>query len=169
MNARALNIDEVYARGTMRAVKRAILSFAIALVVATAFAANFASDEQALRKLERELALATYMGDADWFRVHLSDDYVLITAGGVIKTKVELVAEAEKGVKMEPYEPTEVSIRARGGTAIVSGRILQKSTVNGERITADLRYVNLWIRSDGGWFAVSGQLSPVSIKHEKIK
>jgi hypothetical protein len=167
--ARALNIAEVYPRGTMRAVKRTILSLAIILVVASAFAANFASDEQALRKLDRDMALATYMGEGDWFRIHLSDDYVLITASGVVKTKAELIAEADKGVKMDPFEPTDVTIRAHGGTAIVSGRMLQKYTANGERVTADLRYSDVWIKTDNGWFAVSGQVSPVSIKRERIK
>jgi hypothetical protein len=149
--------------------KRAILFFFVLFAVSS-FAANFGNDEQTLRKLDRDMALATYMGNADWFRLHLSDDYVLITGTGAVKTKAELIEEMKKGgVQMQPYEPAEVTIRPHGNTVVVSGRILQKYIANGERVTADLRYSDVWIRTEEGWYNVSSQHSPVSIKRERIK
>lgn len=150
--------------------KRTFLTLLAFLLALSAIGANFASDEQTLRAFDRELAIATYLGNANWFRTHLADDYVLITSSGVMKTKDQLIAQLEKhDPKLEPYEPTEVTIRAHGSTAIVSGRILQKYTAAGERVIADLRYSDVWIRTDEGWFNISGQVSPVSIKREKIK
>lgn len=152
--------------------KRTILSLFLCLFVSSSFGANFGSDEQALRRLNREQALAMYMGDPAWFRIHVSDDYVLVTENGVEKTKAELVRELEKlekSVVMSPYEPTDVTIRAHGGTAIVTGRILQKYTEGGERVIADLRFSDIWIKTDNGWFGVYSQLTPVSIKREKVK
>jgi hypothetical protein len=154
----------------MRAVKRTIIFLLLASFAACAFGADFRSDDQDLRRLEREQAVATYKSDAAWFRNHLSDDYVLITGTGAAKTKAELIAELEKGLVMEPYEPTEITIRNHDDDlAIVSGRILQKSTVNGERVTADLRFSDVWIKTDAGWYCVSGQQSPLFIRKEKIK
>src|SRR5258706_12167989 len=115
--AKALSIPEVYPRGTMRAVKRTIIVLLLGFLATSAFGASFLSDEQALRRLEREQAVATYDGDAGWFRNHVSDDYVLITGSGVVKTKAQLIAELEKGVVMEPYEPTEVTVRAHDDVA----------------------------------------------------
>jgi len=150
--------------------KRTLLFFAISIIAVTTFAANFGGDEQVLRKLDRELVIATYMRDVAWFRQHLSTDYVLITGSGTAKTKAELIAELEKtDLKIEPYEPTEVSVRLYEDTAVVSGRILQKYTAGGERVTADLRYSDLWLKSPDGWINVSGQASPISIKRQKVK
>jgi hypothetical protein len=153
----------------MRAVKRMTVVLLLGFLATSAFGASFLSDEQALRRLEREQAVATYEGDAGWFRVHTSDDYVLITGSGAVKTKAQLIAELEKGVVMEPYEPTDVTVRAHDTIAIISGRILRKSVENGERVTADLRFSDVWIKTDHGWFCVSGQFSPVSIKRERVK
>lgn len=160
----------VYPRGTMPDMKRTLLVVVISLLAVTAFAASFGGDEQALRKLNRELALATYMRDVTWLRQHLSDDYVLITGSGATKTKAELIAQLDKDdLRMEPYEPTEVTVRMHGDTAVVSGRIVQKYRAGGERVIADLRYSDVWIKTPDGWYNVSGQASPVSIKREKVK
>jgi hypothetical protein len=153
----------------MRAVKRTIASLLLGFMAVAAFGANFLSDEQALQRLEREQTIATYMSDANWFRTHVSDDYTYITSSGVVKTKAQVVAELEKGVTMEPYEATEMTIHAHDGVAIVSGRILQKTTAHGERVIADLRFSNVWIKTDNAWYCVSGQVSPVSIKRERTK
>ena len=153
----------------MRAVKRTIIVLLLGFLATSASGASFLSEEQALRRLEREQAVATYEGNAGWFSVHVSDDYVLITGSGAVRTKAQLIAEIEKGVVMEPYEPTDITVRARDTIAIISGRILRKTTGNGERITADLRFSDVWIKTDHGWLCVSGQFSPVSIKRERVK
>lgn len=154
----------------MTVVKRTIIFLILFAAAASAFAANFGSDEQTMRMLDRELAIATYTADINWFRLHLADDYVLITASGATTTKAQLIEQLKaSSFKMELYEPTEVAVRAYGSTVIVSGRMLQKYTSSGERVTADLRYSNVWIKTEDGWFNISGQLSPVSIKTEKIK
>ena len=151
-------------------VRRPVLFLGILLVAVAGVAASFGGDELALRKLDRELVVATYMRDVAWFRQHLSTDYVLITGSGTAKTKAELIAELEKSdVKIEPYEPAEVSVRLYEDTAVVSGRILQKYTAGGERVTADLRYSDIWLKTPDGWINVSGQASPISIKREKLK
>jgi hypothetical protein len=151
-------------------VKKTILSLLIVLFASSAFAASFASDEQALRKLDREQAIATYMTDAEWFRLHLSDDYVRITSSGALQTKQELIESMKHSkVEWEPYETSDVRIQAHGSTAIVSGRIVQKYTDGHERTVAELRYSDVWIRSSEGWFNVSSTISPIAIKHERKK
>ena len=60
--ARALSIPGVYLRGTMPGVKRTIISLLLGFIVTSAFGASFASDEQALRRLEREQAVAMTTG-----------------------------------------------------------------------------------------------------------
>jgi ketosteroid isomerase-like protein len=150
--------------------KNVILSLCIAAIAASAAAANFASDEQALRRLDREMAIATYMADANWFRIHLSDDYVRTTSTGELQTKAELVESMKKrGSYIEPYEASDVRIRAHGSTAIVTGRIAQRYKEAGEQVVAELRYNDVWIKTDEGWFNISSQVSPIAIKRERAK
>ncbi|HXH91753.1 MAG TPA: nuclear transport factor 2 family protein [Thermoanaerobaculia bacterium] len=150
--------------------KRALITAALGFLAFSAVAANFASDEQALRRLDREMAVATYMADAEWFRTHLSDDYVRITSTGELQTKVELIALMKKqGTYIEPYETSDVQIHAHGSTAILTGRIVQRYGEAGERVVAELRYSDVWIKTEEGWFNISGQVSPVAIKRERLK
>ena len=149
---------------------KAILSFCIAVIASSASAASFASDEQAIRKLDREMAVATYMADAEWFRLHLSDDYVRITSSGELQTKAELIESMKKrGTYIEPYETGDVRIHAYGSTVIVTGRIVQRHKEAGERVVAELRYSDVWIKTEEGWFNISGQVSPIAIKRERLK
>jgi ketosteroid isomerase-like protein len=151
-------------------VKKAILSLCIAVIASAAAGANFASDEQALRRLDRQMAIATYMADANWFRIHLSDDYVRITSTGELQTKAALVESIKKrGTYIEPYEASDVRIRAHGSTAIVTGRIVQRYKEAGDQVIAELRYNDVWIKTDEGWLNISSQVSPIAIKRERVK
>jgi ketosteroid isomerase-like protein len=150
--------------------RHALLAAAVAFLAFSVSAANFASDEQTIRKLDREMAIATYMADADWFRIHLSDDYVRITSSGELQTKAELIESMKKrGAYIEPYETSDVRIHAHGSTAIVTGHIVQRYREAGERVVAELRYSDVWIKTDEGWFNISSQVSPIAIKRERPK
>jgi ketosteroid isomerase-like protein len=150
--------------------RRALLAAALGLLAFSSSAANFASDEQAIRRLDREMAIATYMADAEWFRIHLSDDYVRITSSGELQTKTELIEWMKKrGTYLEPYETSDVRIHAHGSTAIVTGHIVQRYKVAGARFIAELRYSDVWIKTNEGWFNISSQVSPIAIKRERAK
>ena len=150
--------------------KKALISLCIVLIASSTVAAGFPSDEQILRNLDRELAVATYSADANWFRLHLADDCLLITSTGELQTKAGLIDKlARDKMKMEPYDASDVQIHAYGGTAIVTGRIIQKYTAEGDRVIAVLRYSDVWLKTAEGWFNISGQLTPISIKREHIK
>ena len=129
-----------------------------------------ADDLADLRRLDRELVVATYTKDAAWFTKNMSDDYVLITSTGKAKTRAALISElATPGLEMQPYEPSEVNVRLFGDTAVITGRIVQKYVYQDDRVEADLRYTDVWIRTGGAWKNVAGQASAISIKKESTK
>ena len=109
------------------------------------------------------------MPNIDWFRAHVTDDYVLITSTGAMKTKADIIDQLSKGVKMEPYEPADVEIHAHGSTALISARLVRHYPEGKERVTAELRYLGVWIKTEGGWMNISGQESTISIKREAVK
>ncbi len=116
-----------------------------------------------IRRLDNEITVATWTGDAVWFEENLAEDYVLITPGGSMRNKRDVIRElATPGLKMEPYEPREVSVRLYGDAAVVTGRMLQRFTLGNVRYANDLRYTDVYVRRKGKWLLVSGHTSMVA-------
>jgi hypothetical protein len=124
-----------------------------------------ADDAEELRRLDKELTVATWTGDAVWFEQNLSDDYLLITPNGAIRTKRDLVSElATPGLKMEPFEATEVQVRVHGDAAILTGRMRQQFLLGRTHSTSDLRYTDVYVKKKGRWLMVSGHASNIPKK-----
>ncbi len=136
----------------------------IALAVSLASAA-WAGDLEDIQRLDREITVATWAGDAVWFEEHLADDYVLITPSGTTRSKRDVIRElATPGLKMDPYDPLEVQIRVYGDAAVVTGRMLQRFTLGRVRYANDLRYTDVWVKRKGKWILVSAHTSNVAVR-----
>ncbi len=134
---------------------------AIALVLFSRYA--LADDAEEVRRLDEEITVATWTGDAEWFEKNLSDDYVLITPSGTRRSKADVIRElATTGMKMEPYDPREVQIRIYGDAAVVTGRMTQRFTLGGIRYANDLRYTDVYVKRKGKWWLVSAHTSTVA-------
>ncbi|HYC60428.1 MAG TPA: nuclear transport factor 2 family protein [Thermoanaerobaculia bacterium] len=133
-----------------------------AVLLAFTFAAA-ADDTAELLRLDKELSVATWTGDAMWFAENLSDDYVLITPAGTLRTKRDVISElATPGMKMDPFDAIEVQVRVHGDSAIVNGRMLQSFTLGRVRYANDLRYTDVYVRKKGRWLLASGHASKVA-------
>jgi hypothetical protein len=116
-----------------------------------------------VRRLDREISVATWSGDAVWFEENLAEDYVLITPGGSVRTKLDVIRElATPGLKMEPYEPRDVNVRLYGDAAVVTGRMHQRFTLGGIRYANEIRYTDVYVKRKSKWLLVSGHTSIVS-------
>jgi hypothetical protein len=139
-----------------------ILAAVAVVFIATA---AFADDAEEIKRLDKEITVATWTGDAVWFEGNLSDDYVLVTPTGGTRSKRDVVRElATPGMQMEPYEPREVTVRLYGDAAVVTGRVLQRYTLGGIRFANDLRYTDVYVKRKGRWLLVSGHISSVAVK-----
>ena len=137
------------------------MRFLVALVVVLTTLGTYADSAADVRRLDHEISVATWAGDAVWFEENLADDYLLITPGGA-RTKRQVIRElAMPGLKMEPYDPLEVLVRVYGDTAIVTGRAVQRFTLGGTAYTNDRRYTNVFVRRKSRWLLVSGHASAV--------
>lgn len=139
------------------------LLFAVALF---AFAVTLHADDfQELQRLDKELSVATWTGDAEWFQTNLSDDYILITPGGTLRTKRDVIGElSTPGMKMDPFDAIDVQIRIYGDSAIINGRMLQRFTLGRVRYANDLRYTDVYVKKKGKWLLVSGHASNVALR-----
>ena len=95
-------------------------------------------------------------------------DYVLTTSRGSMISRADLLRDL-KLVKIEPYEPSEVVVRIYGDTAVITGRIVQKYSTNGEHIEADLRYTDVWLKTKEGWKNSAGHASAIKVTRTKEK
>ena len=137
-----------------------LLVFATLLLAGTTHAESAIEE---LRRLDGEISVATWSGDAVWFEENLADDYVLITPAGSTRSKREVVRElSTPGLKMEPYEPSDVIVRVYGESAVVTGRIVQRFTLGGVRYTNDLRYTDVYVKKRTRWILVSGHTSRIA-------
>ena len=119
-----------------------------------------ADEVEQLRRLDKELSVATWTGDALWFEQNLDDDYVLITSKGTMYTKADVVSElATPGMKMDPFDAFELQVRVYGDSAVVNGRRLQHFTVGRARYANDLRYTDVYVKRKGRWLLVSEHVS----------
>lgn len=134
------------------------------IVIAVLLAGAAGADSlDEVRRLDSEISVATWTGDAMWFEENLAEDYVLITPGGSMRTKRDVIRElATPGLKMEPFEPREVNVRLYGDAAVVTGRMLQRFTLGGVRYANDLRYTDVYVKRKGKWMLVSGHTSMVA-------
>ncbi len=135
-------------------------------IVALLFATSVAADDgEELRRLDKEISVATWTGDSVWFEEHLADDYMLITPNGATKNKRDVIRELlPPGLKMEPYEPSGVQVRLYGDAAVVTGRMLQRFLVGGIRYANDLRYTDVYVKRKGKWTLVTAHVSAVAVK-----
>ena len=135
----------------------------ILLAVALFAGAAYADSLEEVRRLDSEISVATWSGDAVWFERNLADDYMLITPGGTMRSKRDVIRElSTPGLKMEPYEPFEVNVRLYADSAVVTGRMLQRFTLGGVRYSNDLRYTDVYVRRKARWVLVSGHTSLVA-------
>jgi hypothetical protein len=136
-----------------------------ALAIALAPLVLHAGDAEEVRRLDSELAVATWTGDALWFDRNLSDDYTLVTPTGSIRTKRDVMNElGTPGLKMDPFDPLDVQLRLYGDTAVVTGRMLQRFLLGRVHYANDLRYTDVYVKRKGRWVLVSGHTSNVAVR-----
>ena len=124
-----------------------------------------ADDVEELRRLDKEITVATWTADALWFEQNLVDDYVLIAPNGAIRIKRDIIRElATPGLKMEAYEPLETQIRVYGDAAVITGRMLQRFVLGRIRYANDLRYTDVWVKKKGKWLLVTSHTSNVAVR-----
>jgi hypothetical protein len=144
--------------------KLRLLLYAAAVVLAASILR--ADDAAEVRRMDGELAVATWTGDALWFDRNLADDYTMVTPTGSVRTKRDVMnGLATPGLKMEAFEPSDVEIRLYGDTAaVVTGRMLQRFLLGRVHYTNDLRYTDVYVKRKGRWLLVSGHTSNVATR-----
>jgi ketosteroid isomerase-like protein len=113
-----------------------------------------------LRNLERDLNRAIAQRDARRVSELLSDDWMLVTGSGKVKTKADVLTEiAEPELEFQDNESRDVLVRMWGDTAVLTGVLHQRYRLRGAVQDVTLRYTDTWTRVGDTWRQVSGHTS----------
>lgn len=139
------------------------MRFVLLLAAVLVSLAALADDMEELRRLDREITVATWAEDAVWFEENLADEFVLITTAGTTRNKREVIRDlSTPGLRIDPYEPMDVQVRIYGEAAVIIGRISQRFTLSGVAYTNNIRYTDIYVKRKGRWVLVSGHASTIT-------
>src|SRR5262245_55889409 len=92
----------------------------------------------------------------------LADEWTAIAGNGDIVTKAQILAMvATTPWPFTTYAFDEVVFRMYGDTAVVTGRLRGSGQIGEQPAQIDQRYMRVYVRRAGRWWAVAAQVTPV--------
>jgi ketosteroid isomerase-like protein len=112
----------------------------------------------ALHDLNAHYIRAFVEADVEWYREHLSDDFVCTLADGRRIDKTEFLVTAAEGPGVRHVTYDEVDVRPLGDVGLVQGvtHFVRDGT------PGSTRYTDVWQLRGGRWLAVAAQLTKVA-------
>ncbi len=111
-----------------------------------------------LHDLNAQYIRAFVESDTNWYKEHLSDDFVCTLADGRRINKAAFLQRNADGPGVTDVRYDEIDVRPLGNVALVHG--VTHYTRDGA--PASTRYTDIWSLSNGRWQAVAAQLTAVS-------
>lgn len=141
----------------MRRVVQMVLLIALAMAGVVGIgraSAPTATDERDVLTAERLRFEALRAADLTALHALMRADCTYTHSTGVIQGREAYLAPiADERTRYEVATGSEMQVRIYGATAIVNGRATLNAHVEGDPNlhTNDLRYTNVWVKTDGKW------------------
>ena len=116
------------------------------------------SQEQSLRKLNQAYIDASLAGDVEWYRQHLTEDFVCIDSDGSVLDKQAFLEQTAEGSDLAEYRLDEVSVQMYGDGKVALVRAKGSWTAKNGRPGVS-RYLDVYVRSGEEWKCVSAQIT----------
>lgn len=123
--------------------------------------ASTTSTEPELQQAIDKYYQAFYAGDVETVKRMTRDDYLQTDVYGNVQNKATWIAEyymplAERiksgGLEMDAPKSSDLQVRRYGNVAVVIGRTtLKSSIVSGQAKPRDLRFTQVWVKTNGEW------------------
>lgn len=113
--------------------------------------------------LNRQWMQAYVDRDIGFLERHLADDYVsTFPDGEVFDRKGEIDALRSGAIALSAMAPREMQVRVYGETAVITGRSAIQARVDGQEVTGELRFTDIWVKQAGHWLAVASQVTRIA-------
>ena len=117
-----------------------------------------ASTAETLKQPERDWAGAMKTGDSALIGRILGDDWVEVSNDGRKLTKEQVIAGVKSGpVKVESIEFGPMDVKVLGDVAVVQGSHVETSTTNGQRVSGEVVWMDVFANRNGKWVVVRSQ------------
>ncbi len=114
--------------------------------------------EQEIRQQETRRFEAIVRGDVAALDSILSDDLSYTHATGVYETKGEFIGKLKSGqLKYESLTPEDLQVRVYGTTGVVTGVARVRVRVQGEPLSFQLRFTDVYVKNGDRWQMVAWQ------------
>ena len=124
---------------------------------------------QLIEQMEEKWRQAILSADSKTMASLLADDYVGISANGMLQSKDETLEKLSSGkLHFTSFELSERKVRFYGATAVVTAiATVQGSAAEGE-LAGNFRYMRVYVRKESGqWQIVSFEISRIREGGEK--
>ena len=116
-----------------------------------------------LYKLERAWMEAYVNRDISFLERYLSDDYAGTDPDGTVRDKKgEIEAMKLATVALAEMKPIEIMVRTYGDAAVITGRSIIEAKVNGQDVSGQYRFTDVWIKQGDRWQAVASQVNRIA-------
>jgi ketosteroid isomerase-like protein len=117
-------------------------------------------DERAVAELDTEYQKAVKDNDAETIDRIVAADFVLVTGGGAIFRKADLLNDARsKSSVYEHQEDSNRTVRVYGDSAVVTALLWVKGTSSGGAFEYKLWFSDVYLRTRRGWQYAFAQAS----------
>jgi ketosteroid isomerase-like protein len=129
---------------------------ALALAIAVAAPADRATDELAVRAMEKLWNEARVRADVATLDRILADGWTVTHGDGTINTKAEYLADLKSGDRkfFADVKQDDFSVRIYGDTAVAAGVSDSKVEYKGRPSGGALRFTRVYVRRGTGWVMI---------------
>ena len=116
-----------------------------------------ATDE--LTQIQHRLMKAWIDGDREYVDRTLASEWTTTDTTGHVLTKAQVMQEAfgSDVRRIESGAIDDIKVRLLGDAAIVTGHTTAVGIYKGSKVTANLRFTDVFIKREGRWQAVASQ------------
>jgi ketosteroid isomerase-like protein len=137
-------------------------SIPVAVLLLSSFIATTSveDDKEIVRTLDTRYQAAVRTHDGAMMDRILADDFILVTGGGKVFSKSDLLEEArDTGMVYQRQEDSRQTVRLWGHTAVITALLWSKGTDKGKPFDYHLWFSDTYVRTPSGWRYVFGQAS----------
>jgi len=119
--------------------------------------------EQELVRLEHSWKQAVVNRDVSALKRLYAEEYVSTDQEGMVWNKADDIAIDTAGLfRLASYQFDDMKVRLAGNTAVVTGLLSTKGTLNGITIGSASRFTDVFVKRDGRWQCLASQATPIS-------
>src|SRR5258708_2864052 len=139
-----------------------VLMSVIALSARAADSVTESPAVQQIKDLEQHWNDGLKKPDSGALEAMLADDFTLTGPDGKVVGKDQFIqALKDGGLKVDSIENSDVKIRVYGDAAVAVGKTSIKGNMGGSDISGDYCFTDTFIRKDGKWLEVAGQVNRI--------